>query len=370
MSIEDSQFCFPPNPDIAGVGVRIATYAQAFHTLIPLAVVLSFGSSTHPDRQALHLIFTGLIVTALALIISAFIQAGIGQLSFYHAVIVLQLSWANNLSLIAYGRSLIFDKNSGVSQLPGFTFSNYSTSDWIGITLASIQICLTSAFGLWVWGTLNSFGSYPQCTPLLHFSLFGHDLSNTNYLSFYRVLTIIVHMITAIPVLNVEIVSSLLYFLSMVSTALAYLLYLTTKSILHKIYSRLVNASYETNSEVPAAFNQPSGVWHSAPVTGVFIVQVAFVLDTELIIYRNQSLVGGGENEWSFGQTLSLFLVVPAMFTTAKRLMNWYKRHVACRSASGTDHTGSEIPDLDKELITSQAPTLIEGDRPRRRYSV
>src|SRR5262245_2932179 len=90
--------CITPNPDIAGVGVRVSIYVQAFLSFVPAVLSGMDGKITLSEYKVLNTTYTTLLLTACALLVSTFVQAATLGLSVYHTLIVLQLSWINTLS--------------------------------------------------------------------------------------------------------------------------------------------------------------------------------------------------------------------------------------------------------------------------------
>ncbi|KAF7304046.1 F-box domain-containing protein [Mycena indigotica] len=90
--------CLEANPDISGLGVRIAFYAQT------LALVLLTGRSL---EEALSSVWT-LLGTSFGLAVSALVTAAQAQLPLYQAIIVTDLVWLANfaifMALAAYNR--------------------------------------------------------------------------------------------------------------------------------------------------------------------------------------------------------------------------------------------------------------------------
>ncbi|TFK18716.1 hypothetical protein FA15DRAFT_602807, partial [Coprinopsis marcescibilis] len=91
-----------PNPDISGVGVRTAIYAQAFLTLIQPIIASLDGHISEEELSDLHLLYIGILLPGCALLLSAVIQAAQYGFTAYHAIIVLYLSWINNTSALVF----------------------------------------------------------------------------------------------------------------------------------------------------------------------------------------------------------------------------------------------------------------------------
>jgi hypothetical protein len=93
----------PGNPDIAGIGVRGATYAQNILSLIPALYALRNDSKV--DKIELDTVekqSTTILITAFAILISLVVQALTFNLSAFHTSIVLSLSWMNNTNTFIY----------------------------------------------------------------------------------------------------------------------------------------------------------------------------------------------------------------------------------------------------------------------------
>ncbi|KAF6750521.1 hypothetical protein DFP72DRAFT_1013217, partial [Ephemerocybe angulata] len=92
----------PGNPDISGVGVRIAIYIQNFLCFIPAYWALWDGKVTEGELEAAETQATTNLVIAFAILISSIVQAQTLGLTNYHASIVLSMSWMNNTNAFIY----------------------------------------------------------------------------------------------------------------------------------------------------------------------------------------------------------------------------------------------------------------------------
>jgi len=91
-----------PNPDISGIGVRTAIYAQAVLTLVQPLLASLDGHISESELVGLHQLYLGILLPGCALLFSAIIQARTFGLSVYHGMIVLNLSWINNTSALIF----------------------------------------------------------------------------------------------------------------------------------------------------------------------------------------------------------------------------------------------------------------------------
>lgn len=92
--------CIIPNPDIAGVGVRLSVYIQAFLNLVAVAMFSRGGLISQSDYKGLITTSNNLFITGCAILAFSIVQGTTHGLSVYHALIVLNLGWINSLSAI------------------------------------------------------------------------------------------------------------------------------------------------------------------------------------------------------------------------------------------------------------------------------
>ncbi|KAJ7204241.1 hypothetical protein B0H12DRAFT_473635 [Mycena haematopus] len=91
--------CIPANPDISGIGVRVAIYAQNLLCFAPVVAHLWDGRVSVDEIRGVKDQSIGMLAIAFAILISSIIQAtsvGSGGLTKFHAAIILDLSWMNN----------------------------------------------------------------------------------------------------------------------------------------------------------------------------------------------------------------------------------------------------------------------------------
>ncbi|KAG6816020.1 hypothetical protein H0H87_009414 [Tephrocybe sp. NHM501043] len=102
-----ADFCIPSNPDISGVGVRVAIYLQNLLTFAPVVVHLWDRKITDMELKAREGQSVGILSIAFAILISTIIQAkmssnGGASISSFHAAVILDLSWMNNTSTFVW----------------------------------------------------------------------------------------------------------------------------------------------------------------------------------------------------------------------------------------------------------------------------
>ena len=92
----------PANPDISGIGVRIAIYAQNILCFILAFWALYDGNVTSEELEYTEMQTTTNLVLAFAILISSIVQALSLGMSSYHGNIVLMMSWINNTNAFVY----------------------------------------------------------------------------------------------------------------------------------------------------------------------------------------------------------------------------------------------------------------------------
>jgi len=98
------------NADISGIGVRTAIYTQAVLSLIHPLVAGYDGKIDDFEMKSLATVYLGILLPGCALLLSAIIQAKTFGLSAYHAMIVLFLSWINNISALTFFAYILGDQ--------------------------------------------------------------------------------------------------------------------------------------------------------------------------------------------------------------------------------------------------------------------
>ncbi|KAJ6559742.1 hypothetical protein B0H19DRAFT_945256, partial [Mycena capillaripes] len=94
--------CIPAEPEISGIGVRAAIYAQNLLSFIPAISALSDGEVAPYELEAVKDQSTTILITAFGILISAMVQAQTLGLPNFHANIILNLSWMNNTNTFIY----------------------------------------------------------------------------------------------------------------------------------------------------------------------------------------------------------------------------------------------------------------------------
>jgi hypothetical protein len=431
-----------PKPDISGIGVRTAIYAQAVLTLVQPIIIIFGEHISENTLTGLHQIYLGILLPGCALLFSAIIEARTAGLSIYHAIIVLNLSWINNTSaLIFFQFALIaqihldeertFRKKVGVmwallyssvesvvarrrapsekklteedqkimevvrsraerirtaliselktkrfqwskeifedviqdlsallgaghnlSQLTqivtkdkyrlrkllgvpdtvrkrearrkmrkmvkqirgGEKVLDLLQRDWIMAALASAHLTLFSAFGVWVWFTIHHFSECENLTNLTTLSIFVPIPVTSHSL---RTASIVLYIIGLLPLINIAIFGGLEFGIIMGCRRLFSIRISPQSSLL-----RILKPTSSSRKDL-AQF-----------VSLTLLAQAYFVATTELTIHNNKHLLNQDsdvqESDWTFGQTLVMFLIVVPLVQLAnddnvKLFKGWFQ---------------------------------------------
>ncbi|KAF5344564.1 hypothetical protein D9756_011457 [Leucocoprinus leucothites] len=302
--------CIPANPDIAGIGIRVSVYLQnTLCVLVAIWTIIGRREGTGTPQSGIRLIYaqvTGIILTTGALFLSAFIQSRNYGLSAYHAIIVLNLGWVNYASNLLYSNIAIMHRllNTSVSDLQdpynslrlgfvgavsdpysnsGGDFSrfNFFSSLWMHASMG-----LYAGFGLWFWATVDTFGSTIQCKTGLPIPIriLGHT-----------------------------------YFSNSSATRIAFLErfdadygdHFQKASSEHSVRRRQIY--FHTISFVvwgPSSFGR---VFYMYVVMIDIGFLVGIIVGTEWMVNEATSFVQPGESQWTYGQTISVFLLAPGV---------------------------------------------------------
>ncbi|KAJ6592730.1 armadillo-type protein [Mycena capillaripes] len=204
----------PANPDISGIGVRAAIYAQNLLCFAPVVAHLWDGTVSADEMRGVKDQSIGMLAIAFAILISTIIGAvniRNGQnVTSFHATVILDLSWMNNTStwiwFLLYAHHLtkpaegnVFkdkpipaiwsawtgvllsplrlltgkvgssDAEKGASGGVKVTFVQrawYFVSEKPVLTLGSAHLSLMGGIGLWLWSDPSKFGtSIGTCNP-------------------------------------------------------------------------------------------------------------------------------------------------------------------------------------------------------------
>ena len=255
--------CIPANPDISGIGVRTAIYAQNLLSFAAVVAHLWDRKVTNHEIKSMQVQSVGILSIAFAILISTVLQANAktssGQLiTNFHTAIILDLSWMNNTStfiwflLYAHHRSktekedefiqptwsdwtrvllLLRDRlkegeatrmdsvnQSGAKNdhevriLPDMghisnTLPWFIRRPWVLVsrapvlTLGSIHLSFMAVIGIWLWSDPLKFGAPIPCDPTL--AIVGNVVRFSS--PALRISSLLLYSLLLIPGLNLAV---------------------------------------------------------------------------------------------------------------------------------------------------------------------
>ncbi|KAH8813822.1 hypothetical protein DL96DRAFT_1625471 [Flagelloscypha sp. PMI_526] len=345
--MENSAACLPANPDVSGIGVRTAIYAQNLLSFVPAFYALVDGKVTFDELDAVETQAMTILITALALLLSAIIEAVTQELSPIHAAIIMNLSCMNNTNLFIY--LLLFIHHRAGPHLEDFRI--YWVHWWLKILyvqrkrsvgikvlnrepeeasprrllifLGTAHLSLMAAIGFWLWAHPTTFGTsgISSCWKRPSLVVVGHAVPMTS--NGLRVASFVMYSLVALPLFNI-IVPFALFFLFYASFNKRYEHTLPPSSKLYHIVALATfqnpwkRASGDTpthqsprkrdSDDIPIPQHRIFPI--SVGLCVLAVINVLFLIDTELTVQFNKPLQEEGEERWSFGQTLALFLLL------------------------------------------------------------
>ncbi|KAJ6496205.1 ankyrin repeat-containing domain protein [Mycena sanguinolenta] len=347
--------CIPSNPDVSGIGVRAATYAQTFLSFVPALWALSDRAVSESELDSLETQATTILLTAFALLITALEQAGLRQISNFHAYIVLSLSWMNNTNAFTYFLLYLrYQHERGLEcswhawwkhirsklSVPKGTSSKTGSQSslppkriprpgllplWASLTLrtlfkrvalllGSVHLSMMAILAIWLWSDSPSFGLATPCaTQEASVPIVGKGvLFGSKGL---RAVSFVFYALFVLPGLN--LIPPIIFFLSLF---IGYEKWHQRRSVAQPSANL---ASHSKNSRMGRCLTSfyewlhpPSSPSMVPIVFGLFLlfaIDVVFVIDTELTLRRNRGIETPGDTSWTFGQVLPVLLIVMPM---------------------------------------------------------
>ncbi|KAJ7832408.1 hypothetical protein B0H14DRAFT_1174380 [Mycena olivaceomarginata] len=310
------------NTDISGIGIRVATYAQNILSFVPAVyAILDDGTVSGSELRFIEDQSTNILLTAFGLLISTIVQATDSQgLDNYHVALVLNLSWMNNTNTFIYLLLLVHRaiwqsdveqrKRTWTAVWPKLLARN-KLSSWLTLPtlVGSLHLTLMAGVGIWLWANPGGFGRSATCleefTLPPSISVLGHDAFFDS--SLLRIISLIIYAIVAIPGINL----------------IAPMLFLSGPYLVLNHGMGRKESSADTEKGQPARVEDEQrkredkerrARWsYWCLVFALFmllVINVIFVVDTELAISRNEFRQAGQDNIWTLGQVLALLLVV------------------------------------------------------------
>ncbi|KAH6905510.1 ankyrin repeat-containing domain protein [Coprinopsis sp. MPI-PUGE-AT-0042] len=317
----------PGNPDVAGIGVRIAIYIQNLLCFLPALWALWDGDVTQEELDSAETQTTTNLVLAFAILISSIVQSLTLGLSNFHANIVLSMSWMNNTNAFIYFLLYIQHKRRSVKSTWGAWYahvraklefliprhdghmdgrdnsSGSENSDASGrqgakilvkrfvILLGSLHLTLMSGLGIWLWRNLIAFGT--------------RELKKSNECASSSALVVILGQGVPMAADALRICSLVLYVLFLIpglNLILPIALFLCLYFWCHH--------RYPVDDKGGRSTGKRAAVPIFIGLLVLLIVNIIFIIDIEATLGRNEGIQGRDEEaKWGFGQILAILLL-------------------------------------------------------------
>ncbi|KZO96202.1 hypothetical protein CALVIDRAFT_137610 [Calocera viscosa TUFC12733] len=374
-----------PNSEIAGIGIRVSIYVQAILTFLLAALALfKFAVESEmtavnqqlediervdPTRDEIEFLLKSDIpmqhvikrlqrrymsderqgnrdlrtsrmsvqLTGVALLVSAVIQAKLYSLDIYHALIVLNLCWLNNVTALTLYLTEQFLRRPRDHFLRNPLPPRLWT--WQGMQAAnpflptSAYLCALGCYGFWLFFTLNTFGdedwNSEACNPLVVYWILGHRISVTA--RGFRIVGMILHAVAFTPLLNVIIESFIMCYGAIYAEFVVFWPY--------RMYKRTGGRELDIEEQVIAP--QYRNVHFLKTLTALACIYlffvICFILDSEEMIGANWPLIDNDlENEWTFGQSLVMILLIPVIWDLFDKTRDMYHLWKEKKEEDGT----------------------------------
>ncbi|KAJ7477520.1 hypothetical protein FB451DRAFT_191011 [Mycena latifolia] len=355
--------CITANPDISGIGVRAAIYAQNLLCFMPVWAYLRDGTVSPDEMKGIKDQSIGMLAIAFAILISTIIQATTAvegqQITSFHAAVILDLSWMNNTStwiwFLLYAHYLSKadkGKESGTDWKPrcprcrldlGRSPILATWSDWAPVVLSSkacprhvrarsgpalvlrivdrawdlfsrapvlilgsFHLSLMAAVGIWLWLNPVKFRTPIHCDPTL--TIVGGPAHFSS--PALRIFSLTMYFLLLIPGIN--LLPPILFFLAL------HIAYNRSREHHRSSWERwdrcIRNIRRTLGRKRPEPEDGESQKVHAAfLVVGLVllvVINIIFLVDIELTLSRNKHLQSDEDNQWGFGQVLALLLLV------------------------------------------------------------
>lgn len=134
------QPCLTFDNDISGIGVRTAIYAQNFLVFFPVLWNIRDGYISISELKSIEKQSVAILIIAFAILVSTIVQARSFEMNSYHAALVLDLSWMNNVCTFVWFMLYLHHKTkptpliplswNGWKELIGRTWDDWVAGRW------------------------------------------------------------------------------------------------------------------------------------------------------------------------------------------------------------------------------------------------
>ncbi|KAI3612360.1 hypothetical protein WG66_010060 [Moniliophthora roreri] len=253
--------CLIANPDISGIGVRLAVYAQTFLSFAPAFFFTADGELDLEEEKSLFAIYYPLLLSSMALFGTTIFQQLTVGLGNYHVLLVLNMMWMMNISaVVACVSPTLAWFRRPVPMLPTSSDAKEQTQStrareryflfWRPrrtrqlLEVLFVSLCITgmSVLGLWHWSVLHITGlnknlDDSQCFDQIRTTYFFMSFPITD--KRIRALSLTFYGVMVLPVINVELIV-------IVVNVSAWMLIAPARKFCHSIRDRLLGGFRST----------------------------------------------------------------------------------------------------------------------------
>ncbi|TDL21951.1 hypothetical protein BD410DRAFT_275058 [Rickenella mellea] len=331
----------PPNPDIAGFGIRISIYLLALLTLLPNAIDSAehtvqnsrlLGTFMNEDRRIRlhplsHLqkilqsdnevfgkgdVRMTMLFLGVALTVSMIVQARTVGLSVYYALVVI------NLCLVTIN-SLVPSSTQNLRK-PRYEGDPVLSSERIHLYLDT-YLSFVGGVMLWISVTLKTFDTtHPNCTTFTKYDILGGQIGADTPALFMIIL--IISTFFLIPFVNI------------LTPYVTYVVFILTITV--AIWMLLMPIRYFKRAVI--GLDRLGGLSRAIsmalPDFLVVLISLAILSPTVVMIFTTERTVainnvGNGNNNWTVSQTTFLFISAIPFLKIALRGLSKCHRNIS-----------------------------------------
>ncbi|KAL2126200.1 hypothetical protein VTI74DRAFT_1481 [Chaetomium olivicolor] len=267
-----------PNADVSGMGIRASIYALCLGGRL-LNLFTKLFSTREASEEFERSYKNSLSIQGMALLCTAWYESTHGQLTLFHAMVVLHLVSLLGINLA----SRISPKKS-----PWIRF-------WMNSLLIICAVSAFIAFNVYVWIRAPDFGSQPECNSTVVYVLFGNSINATNPIFRY----IILATLAAIPGFFV-----IFLILGLPCWIMACCLCREDMHCKRNPVPLLFDRD-DTSEDGPKPVNWTHEM---VQIMAYMAFSIYAIVSLEQMISRNR--VSEEESQWTFGQIIALFLLL------------------------------------------------------------
>uniref|UniRef100_A0A8H7Y7J4 Uncharacterized protein n=1 Tax=Psilocybe cubensis TaxID=181762 RepID=A0A8H7Y7J4_PSICU len=336
------------NPDIAGVGVRISFYLQAF--LLVLLVDRSW-------EDAPITLWT-FIATSFGISLAAIIQRE--QLSFFQALQLSNLIWLANFGI--FFALATYSRHKAEASDPVHESSSH-VSDFKVKYGAMVQTIFSMILTLYIWIRAPTFGNQSECSPYLKFVLFLFEvraLGAGRYIGL-TMSSLLTFIYVCVAIRDIQ------------SRRQRFELGSARKPRMEKRESHSLSAhiskmsTSSTNPNMQATYATSDGVTPTRHASSALRTPLSsavtrrpkrrrwfYDLDPIEVLLRRNPSTSDGATQWGFGQVLALIVVTPSALSVIDAFSRHGFKRLSKRKKRGHEiHRRSIEDDIREESVLS-----------------